>query len=177
MLRQQLIEKLKVTFARWSKVFCATLTLKCFINNTNPINSNFFLLYFKISAFWMQQTNPLLNCSYVCKQQVHVLVQVLCRIHIVRVSCKQYKAHEYLLFFLLNKVNLKVMNSTNSLWSSNCIYTSPWYNRNGWLGVKYQLTYLLVFINSNFDSESHTSILVQVLPCRIYISLLCRLYE
>ena len=25
-------------------------------------------------------------------------------------------------------------------------YVSPWYNRNGWLGVKHQVTYLLVLL-------------------------------
>ena len=30
-----------------------------------------------------------------------------------------------------------------SCWSF-CLFLSPWYNRNGWLGIKHQVSYLLV---------------------------------
>ena len=40
------------------------------------------------------------------------------------------------------------------------LFTSPWYNRTGWLGVKHQLTYLLIIYNRKryFRTDSLTRI-------------------
>ena len=66
-----------------------------------------------------------------------------CCVDILTLSFSFYSRQPWVLFFLICNVQNQML-----------LALSPWYNRNGWLGVKHRVTYMLLALSLlRFDSQ------------------------